>query len=217
MGEERTREGVATMVTDSGSVIHHPKPRPGVGAGVEGLVGFYDVPTNTSGAAHDMQIKPETEGSYDTTPSQLSRDRGGGGEGEGGGIKYRGPPLPRHPITGAETWELELGETVKRVEVGNIGVRGRVDGAAGRKSAGRGLIASVGGVGGSASGVVRTGRGRKVRAKVGGASEARGREGERVSGEKDDDKGEEKDENNAKTKGKGNGIRSKASRSHRRE
>ena len=63
------RDGVATTVTDSGSVIHHPRPRPGVGVGVEGLDGFYDVwkdtsgddvPRETSGAALETQTKPET-------------------------------------------------------------------------------------------------------------------------------------------------------------
>ena len=99
MGGERKREGVATTVTDSGSVIHHPRPRPGIG--VEGLVGFYDVSRDTSGdddprdtsgdnipppsddgrrpgAGPDTQTGPETEteGGYDTAPSQLSEDGG---------------------------------------------------------------------------------------------------------------------------------------------
>ena len=45
-GGERKRGGVATTVTDSGVVIHHPRPRPGVGVW---LVGLYDVSTDTSG------------------------------------------------------------------------------------------------------------------------------------------------------------------------
>ena len=49
MGGERKKEDVATTVTDSGSVIHDPRPRPGVIIGVEELVAFYDVPTDTSG------------------------------------------------------------------------------------------------------------------------------------------------------------------------
>ena len=39
---KRKGKCVATTVTDFGSVIHLPRPRPGVG--VDGLVGFYDVP-----------------------------------------------------------------------------------------------------------------------------------------------------------------------------
>ena len=35
-------ECVATTATDFGSLIHLPRPRPGVG--VDGIVGFYDVP-----------------------------------------------------------------------------------------------------------------------------------------------------------------------------
>ena len=46
VGGERKREGVATTVSDSGVVIHHPRPRPGVGVG---LVGFYDTSRDTSG------------------------------------------------------------------------------------------------------------------------------------------------------------------------
>ena len=87
-----------------------------------------------------------------------------------------------------------VGETVKCIGVGNVNVRGWV--GAENIDAAEGLSASVGGVGGSGSGVVRTGRGRKVHAKVGGASEGRGREKggeEKVLGEKDDDKGKEED------------------------
>jgi len=162
---ERKREGVATTVTDSGSVIHHPRPRPGVG--VEGLVGFYDVARDTSGddvlrdtsgenvpppsddgrrpgAGPDTQTEPETEteteGGYDTAPSQQLSEDGGD---EPSMVDLLLSHSPAHPITGAEAWELELGETVKHVGA-----------------------ASAGEIGGSA--VVRTGRGRKVRAKVGG-------------------------------------------------
>ena len=39
---ESEGECVATTATDFGSLIHLPRPRPGVG--VDGLVGFYDVP-----------------------------------------------------------------------------------------------------------------------------------------------------------------------------
>jgi len=51
VGGGRKREGVATTVTDSRSVIHHPRPRPGVGVG---LVGFYDIPRDTSGDSDDV-------------------------------------------------------------------------------------------------------------------------------------------------------------------
>ena len=169
VGGERKREGVATTVTDSGSVIHHPRPRPGVG--VEGLVGCYDVSRETSGddvpppgAGPDTQTEPEpeteTEGGYDTAPSQLSE----GDEPSMADLLLLSHHSPAaHPIEGAEAWELELSETVKR---------------AGATSSGDG---------GSTSGVVRTGRGRKVRAKVGGKSI------------------EEKDEDEGKGKGEGTG------------
>ena len=142
MGGERKREGIATTVTDSGSVIHHPRPRPGVG--VEGLVGYYDVSRYASGdnvpplsAGLDTHTEPEaeTEGGYDTTPSQLS---------EGDKLSMADLLLlphhspAAHPITGAEAWELELGETVKCAGATSVGI------------------------GRSTSGVVRTGRGRKV-------------------------------------------------------
>jgi len=69
---------VATTGTDTGSVTDHPRPWSGVGD-VGGLVGLYDVPSDTSGAALYAQTKPEseteTEGSYDIAPSQSFRDR----------------------------------------------------------------------------------------------------------------------------------------------
>ena len=183
------REGAATTVTDSGSVIHHPRPRPGVG--VEGLVGYYDVSRETSGddvlrdtsgdntpppsddvgagpdsqTGQETETETETEGGYDTAPSQLS---------EGDEPSMADPLLlshhspAAHPITGAEVWELELGETVKRAGVTSAGGGG-----------------SRSGVGGG--GVVRTGRGRKVLAKVGGKSI------------------EEKDEDEGKGKAEGTG------------
>ena len=173
-GGEGKREGVATTVTDSGSVIHHPRPRPGVG--VEGLVGYYDVSRERSsddgppssddaGPGPDTQTEPEmeteTEGGYDTAPSQLSE----GDEPSMADLLLLSHHSPAtHPIRGAEAWELELGETVKRA----------------------GAMSS--GVGGSTSGVVRTGRGRKVRGKVGGKSI------------------EEKDEDEDEGKGKAEGI-----------
>ena len=86
MGGERKREGVATTVTGIRSVIHHSRPWSGAGvAKVEGLAWFHDVERDTSGAALDTQTTTEieTEGSYDTAPSQLSRD----GNGEGNGDK----------------------------------------------------------------------------------------------------------------------------------
>ena len=43
VGGERKREGVATTVTDSGSVIHHPRPRSRVGVGLEKFAGLDDV------------------------------------------------------------------------------------------------------------------------------------------------------------------------------
>lgn len=45
---------------DTGSVIHHPRPRSGVDvdAGVDGLVGFYDVPRDAYG---DDIAKDSTE------------------------------------------------------------------------------------------------------------------------------------------------------------
>ena len=46
VGGERKIEGVAMMVTDSGCVIHHPRPWPGIGVG---LVGLYNVPKDMSG------------------------------------------------------------------------------------------------------------------------------------------------------------------------
>jgi len=60
------REGVATTVTDT---PHHRRPRSG-GVGVEVLIGFYDVPRDTSAAALDTQTESETEieGSYDLAP-----------------------------------------------------------------------------------------------------------------------------------------------------
>ena len=189
------REGVATTVTDSGSVIHHPRPRPGVG--VEGLVGYYDVPSSDdvlrvtsgdnvpppsdeAGAGPDTQAEPETEGGYDTAPSQLS-------EGDEPSmadlllllLPHQSPAA--HPITGAEAWELELGETVKR---------------AGATSAGGG---------GSTSGVVRTGKGRKVRAKVGGKSIEEKDEGKG----KGEGLGKENDEERVEGKGKAQGEEEK--------
>ena len=175
------REGVATTVTDSGSVIHHPRPRPGVG--VEGLVGYYDVSRDTSGddgpppgAGPDAQTEPEmeteTEGGYDTAPSQLSE----GDEPSMADLLLLPHHSPAaHPIRGAEAWELELGETVKR---------------AGATSAGGG--GNTSGIGGS--GVVRTGRGRKVRAKVGGGV---GEGGKSIEG---------KDEEGEEGKGKAEGL-----------
>jgi len=169
-------------VTDSGSVIHHPRPRPGVGVG---LVGLYDVSTDTSGdnvppsddgrrpgAGPDTHTEPETEteGGYDTAPSQSSED-------DGDELSMADLLLshsPAHPITGAEAWELELGETVKHVGATSAGVGG-----------------STSGIGGS--GVVRTGRGRKVRAKVGGVTER-----SKSFEEKDKDKGTGKAEGTGK-------------------
>ena len=76
-------------VMDTGSVIHHPRLRSGVGVG--GMAGFYDAPRKTSGddiprdtssgegksadgsrdtSGTDGHIETETEGSYDTAPSQ---------------------------------------------------------------------------------------------------------------------------------------------------
>ena len=92
---EREGECVATAVTDFWSLIHLPRPRPGVG--VDGMAGFYDVPkasaddilrdTSTGedeGAdcsrdtsVADGDIETETEGSYDAASSQLSRDEDG--------------------------------------------------------------------------------------------------------------------------------------------
>jgi hypothetical protein len=89
-------------VTDCGSVIHHPRPRSGVGVGGS-VVGFYDVPRHTSGddilsdtssgdgkgadssrntSCTDGDIETEAEGGYDTAPSQLSRERDGDGDGD---------------------------------------------------------------------------------------------------------------------------------------
>lgn len=70
----------------------------------------------------------------------------------------------------------------------------------------------MGGVGGSASGVVQTGKGRKVRANVGGASEARARvrrREERVSGTRREREGrsmEGEEKRNEKKMGTGNQI-----------
>ena len=186
------REGVATTVTDSGSVIHHPRPRPGVG--VEGLVGYYDVPSSDdgprdtsgddvpppfddAGAGPDAQAVPEmeteTEGGYDTAPSQLSE----GDEPSMADLLLLSHHSPAaHPIRGAEAWELELGETVKRAA-----------GAGG----------STSGIGGT--GVVRTGRGRKVRAKVGGKSI----EEKDEDGEKGKAKGTWKEHAEERVEGKG--------------
>jgi len=198
-GGERKREGVATTVTDSGVVIHHPRPRPGVG--VEGLVGFYDVARDTSGddvlrdmpcdkvpppsddgrrpgAGPDTQTEPETEteteGGYDTAPSQQLSEDGGD---EPSMVDLLLSHSPAHPITGAEAWELELGETVKHVGA-----------------------ASAGEIGGS--GVVRTGRGRKVRAKVGGKSIEEKDEDEEKGKEKADETGKENAEERVEGKGK---------------
>lgn len=194
MDEEREREGVATTLTNSGSVIHHPGPRPGVG--VEGLVGYFDLPTgdgvlrDTSGSGDGSDVPPssdnihhagaapepetetktETEGGYDTAPSSSSspsqsslsiEDSGGGGDEDEPSIAdlLLLSHSPAHPITvkGAEAWELELGETVKRA-----------------------------GMGGSGVGVVRTGRGRKVR--------AGGKSVEENDGDEDEGKGLRKTE-----------------------
>ena len=179
------REGVATTVTDSGSVIHHPRPRPGVG--VEGLVGYYDVsretsgddvppPSDDAGAGPDTQTEPETEGGYDIAPSQLSE----GDEPSMADLLLLSHHSPAaYPITGAEAWELELGETVKRAA-----------GAGG----------STSGIGGT--GVVRTGRGRKVRAKVGGKSIEEKDEGEGKGKGKDEGLGKEDDDERVEGKGK---------------
>ena len=187
-------EGVATTVTDSGSVIHHPRPRPGVG--VEGLVGYYDVsretsgddvppPSDDAGAGPDAQAVPEmeteTEGGYDTAPSQLSE----GDEPSMADLLLSHHSPAAHPITGAEAWELELGETVKR---------------AGATSAGGGE---------STSGVVRTGRGRKVRAKVGGKFIEEKDEDEEKGKGKDEGLGKENDEESVEGKGKAQGEEEK--------
>ena len=160
------REGVATTVTDSGRVIHHPRPRPGVGVG---LVGLYDVPKDTSGdnvrppsddarrPGPDTQTEPETEGGNDAAPSQLSED-GTGDEPSMADLLFSHSPV--HPMTGADAWELELGETVKHAGATSAGVGGRT--------------CRIGG-----SGVVGTGRGRKVRAKVGGGVGEGGKSEER--------------------------------------
>ena len=91
-------------MTDFGSLIHLPSLRPGVG--VDGLVGFCDVPRDTSSgeckspdcsrdtSGADGDIETETEGSDNAASSQLSRDEDGDG----------GPPsLPTstQSITGA--------------------------------------------------------------------------------------------------------------------
>ncbi|EDR07290.1 uncharacterized protein LACBIDRAFT_388494 [Laccaria bicolor S238N-H82] len=175
--EPLKREGVATTVTvsDFGSVIHHPRPRPGVGVGVEGLVGYFDVPSDDvpsssdnlhhAGAAPKSETEPETkpepepetetetEGGYDTAPSPSPSE----GEDEDDGPSVADLLLSHHPITGAEAWELELGETVKRA----------------------GSAAGVG--------VVRTGRGMNlVRAGV-GEEENEGDGGKRKESAKDEE------------------------------
>ena len=42
VGGERKREGVGMTVTDSGFVMYHSRPWPGIGVVVDGLVGFYE-------------------------------------------------------------------------------------------------------------------------------------------------------------------------------
>ena len=83
-------------------MVHHPGLRR---SGVGGLVGFYDVPRDTSSgecksadcsrdtSVADGDIEMETQGSYSAASSQLSRDEDGDD----------GPPLQpsTQPITGA--------------------------------------------------------------------------------------------------------------------
>ena len=138
--EESKRECIATTVTDSGSILHHPRPWPGVSVGVEGLVGFYDVPRDTSGddpprvksgnnvpppsdedggrpgAGPDTQTEPETktrtetERSSDTASSQISPD--GGDEPSMVDLLPSHPPA--HPVISAEAWGLEDVELLGR-------------------------------------------------------------------------------------------------------
>ncbi|EDR07161.1 uncharacterized protein LACBIDRAFT_294566 [Laccaria bicolor S238N-H82] len=119
VGGEWKRAGIATTATDSGFVIDHPRPQPGVG--VEGLVGYYD-PGGGGASSPDPDLLPEPEtemeGGNDTAPSQSSE---GGDEDSSMAdllLLYHHSPAARPiPITGAEACELELGETVKRAGV----------------------------------------------------------------------------------------------------
>ena len=63
MGGERKREGVAKTVTDSGSVIHHPRPRSRVGVGLEGFAALDDVPRDTPG---DDVRRDASDAAFDT-------------------------------------------------------------------------------------------------------------------------------------------------------
>ena len=77
-------------------MVHHPGLQR---SGIEGLVGFYDVPRDTSSgecksadcwrdtSGADGDIKTETKGSYGAALSQLSRDEDSDG----------GPPFARSP------------------------------------------------------------------------------------------------------------------------
>jgi hypothetical protein len=127
-----------------------------------------------------------------TTPlHQLSRDVDGGEEGDKPSIVDLLLFHPcAQPITGAEAWELELGETVQRV----------------------GAMSAGAGVGGS--GVVRMGRGRKVSAKVGGVSEG----GQSIE-EKDNDeeKGKGKAEGNGRERESQSGKHKRRRRETKRE
>ena len=63
MGGERKKKGVATTVTDSGSVIHHPRPRSRVEVGPEGFAGLDDVLRDTPG---DDVWRDASDAAFDT-------------------------------------------------------------------------------------------------------------------------------------------------------
>ena len=75
-----------------------------------------------------LVIETEIEGSYDTAPSQLDEDGDGESPAEEPSITDLLSHSHRHPITGAEARELQLGETVKRVGATSAGVGAGVEG-----------------------------------------------------------------------------------------
>ena len=130
MGGEKKREGVETIVTDTGSVTHHPRLWRRAGVGVRGLVEFCDVPRDTmlqgilqvgSASAQTVREIPLAPmGILRRRPKEATTPLHHNCSGDGGP-----PSLPpsTQPITRAET--------VNRVEATSAGVSAGVGGRTG--------------------------------------------------------------------------------------
>lgn len=80
---------------------------------------------DTSGT--DGDIETEIEGSYDTAPSQLDEDGHGKSPTEEPIITNLLSHFRTNTITEVDTWELQLGETVKRGGATSVGVGAGVE------------------------------------------------------------------------------------------